>query len=105
MRHYCDKLLEEVDEQQAAALRQAENDVSYREGSLRSMREEVERERRGQDAMLREMRQLALNAEQGGSNHGNGSPVGGMAHSFSNANVAQQGQNSNMKPAPRNSKR
>lgn len=41
MRLYCDKLLEEVDEAQAAALRQAENDVSYREGSLRAMREEV----------------------------------------------------------------
>jgi len=41
VRLYCDKLLEEVDEAQAAALRQAENDVSYREGSLRAMREEV----------------------------------------------------------------
>lgn len=41
MRLYCDKLLEEVDEAQAAALRQAENEVSFREGSLRSMREEV----------------------------------------------------------------
>lgn len=41
VRLYCDKLLEEVDEAQAAALRQAENDVSYREGSLRTMREEV----------------------------------------------------------------
>ena len=41
VRLYCDKLLEEVDEAQAAALRQAENDVSFREGSLRSMREEV----------------------------------------------------------------
>lgn len=41
VRHYCDKLLEEVDEQTAAALRQAEGDVLYREGSLKAMREEV----------------------------------------------------------------
>ena len=41
VRHYCDKLLEEVDEPQAAALRQAEGDVLYREGSLKTMREEV----------------------------------------------------------------
>jgi hypothetical protein len=52
---------------------------------------QVERERSGQDAMLREMRQMALNAEGGG----NGSPVGGIAHSFSNANIAP---NSGAKP-------
>ena len=41
MRHYLDKLLEEVDEAQAGALRAAEGDIAQREGSLKSMRAEV----------------------------------------------------------------
>jgi hypothetical protein len=41
VRHYVDKLLEEVDEAQASALRAAEMDVSRREGSLKAMRAEV----------------------------------------------------------------
>lgn len=51
----------------------------------------MEKERRGQDALLRDMRQLALAAENG---TGNGSPIGGMAHSFSNTNIP----GSNVKP-------
>lgn len=50
---------------------------------------QVEKERRGQDALLRDMRQLAMNAETNSS--GNGSPIGGMAHSFSNANMPGSG--------------
>ena len=103
MKRYLDKLLEEVDEQQANALRGAELDVIYREGSLKTMREEVEKERRGQDALLRDMRQSASNAE-GGNTGGNGSPNGGgIGHSFSNANM-QQVHNSGIKAgAGRNS--
>jgi hypothetical protein len=41
VRHYVDKLLEEVDEAQASALRAAEMDVTRREGSLKAMRAEV----------------------------------------------------------------
>lgn len=41
MRHYIDKLLEEVDEAGAGALRAAEADVTHREGSLKAMRAEV----------------------------------------------------------------
>ena len=41
MRHYVDKLLEEVDEAQASALRAAEQDITNREGSLKAMRSEV----------------------------------------------------------------
>lgn len=52
---------------------------------------QVEKERRGQDALLRDMRQLALAAENG---TGNGSPIWGMAHSFSNTNIP----GSNVKP-------
>jgi hypothetical protein len=41
VRHYIDKLLEEVDEAGAGALRAAEADVTHREGSLKAMRAEV----------------------------------------------------------------
>jgi hypothetical protein len=41
VRHYIDKLLEEVDEAGAGALRAAEAEVTHREGSLKAMRAEV----------------------------------------------------------------
>ena len=41
MRRYFDKLLEEVDEAQAGALRGAELETVHREGALKAMREEV----------------------------------------------------------------
>jgi hypothetical protein len=149
VRHYVDKLLEEVDEAQSSALRAAEMDVTRREGSLKAMRAEVraalfywvrtrgspylfrvlsefrcvnhgcclcdvhglystvcrialtllstscfmmcqvEKERGAQDALLRDMRQMALNAESGQAAGGGaqGSPSGGMAPSYSSANM------------------
>lgn len=68
---YLDKLLEEVDEDQATELRRREREVGHNEASLRMMREEIERERRGQESMLRELKQE--NAAQG------------LSHSASNA--------------------
>ena len=112
-----DKLLEEVDEQQANALRTAEQDVIYREESLKNMREEVEKERRGQDALLREMRIIANNAEisaaagaaanvSSAGNMGNGSPgPSGIGHSFSNTNMQQVYNTGNRSLAGRSSKR
>jgi phage-related minor tail protein len=49
----------------------------------------VEKERGAQDALLRDMRQMALNAESGqvGGGGGAGSPLGGMAPSYSSANM------------------
>jgi len=70
------------------------------------MREEVERERRGQEALLRDMRQMSLNGQQGGGQaaamagdangansplgHGNGGGGGTMLPSGSSASVGLQ---------------
>jgi hypothetical protein len=49
---------------------------------------QVEKERGAQDALLRDMRQMALNAESGQAGGGGaGSPSEGMAPSYSSANM------------------
>ncbi len=62
VRYYVDKLLEEVGESQAEALRRADSEVLRRETSLREIKEEIERERRAQEGLLRELKQATVEA-------------------------------------------
>jgi len=78
---YMDKLLEEVDEPQAAALRAAELDVVAREASLKMMRDDVEKERKGQEVMLKELKLQQQGDEVFTS---------AMQHSNSNAHVVKK---------------
>ena len=56
MQRYIDQLCESVTESQATILRTSESEVSRQEGMLRQVREEIERERRGQEVQLRDLR-------------------------------------------------
>ena len=66
--------------QHAQALRTAEIDVKSREMHLKSLRDDVERERKGQESMLRDMRAMAIQddaASERGGNSGSKSKAKG----------------------------
>ena len=62
--NHMDRLLEGLTEQQATALRHAEDDIRAREKHLKSLRDDVEKERRTQELLLRDMRYAAISAEE-----------------------------------------
>ena len=64
VKEYFDQLLEEVDEREAASLRKINNEIKRREGVINHARDEIDKERRTQDNLLREMRQVASENEQ-----------------------------------------
>lgn len=85
-----DQLLEDVDDVQASALRRAGAEVSHREGSLRGVREEVERERRTQEIMMRDLRQMTLAAAAAANEGGNSNKPSATGYNNNNSNVQQQ---------------
>eukprot|EP01034_Spumella_vulgaris_P026350 gene26350-32919_t len=81
VKRFVDNLLLEVDESHASTYMRAESEANGRETSLKTMRDEIERERKGQESVLRDMRQNAANEGAGGG--------GNMAHSGSAARLQQ----------------
>ena len=59
VRKYMDQVLEEVEETQADNLRRIDNDVIGKETALRMLKEEVEKERKVQEAILRDLKHLS----------------------------------------------
>ncbi|RYH01309.1 hypothetical protein EON65_48485 [archaeon] len=55
-------MLEEVDETQAQSYINTERDVQQREVSMRTVREDIEGERRKQEMQLRELRSMSANS-------------------------------------------
>jgi len=82
-RYYVDKLMEEVAEAQAETLRRADSDILRREASLKEIKDEIERERRAQESLLRELKGAADGGKAtggaGGGGCGGGSGSGGAA--------------------------
>ena len=82
-RYYVDKLTEEVAEAQAETLRRADSDILRREASLKEIKDEIERERRAQESLLRELKGAADGGKAtggaGGGGGGGGSGSGGAA--------------------------
>eukprot|EP00596_Hydrurales_sp_CCMP1899_P010723 CAMPEP_0119049844 /NCGR_PEP_ID=MMETSP1177-20130426/66723_1 /TAXON_ID=2985 /ORGANISM="Ochromonas sp, Strain CCMP1899" /LENGTH=144 /DNA_ID=CAMNT_0007027559 /DNA_START=108 /DNA_END=542 /DNA_ORIENTATION=- len=56
MKEYLDKLTEEVNEDQMCNLKRADSSVMDKEDSLREIREEIERERRAQELLFKELK-------------------------------------------------
>ena len=61
VRKYMDQVLEEVEEIQADSLRRVDNDVINKETALRLLKEEVDKERRIQEGILRDLKQMSIN--------------------------------------------
>jgi len=58
------QLMEELSDQHASALRAAEQEIRSRELHLKNLRDDVERERKQQEVMLRDMRTHAIAAHE-----------------------------------------
>lgn len=69
VKRYMDQLLEEVDDNEASALRRADSEIVHKEASLRNLKDDIEKERRQQEGLLRDMRQFV---DGGGGNSGAG---------------------------------
>jgi hypothetical protein len=89
MKSYIQRLMEGIDEQEANELQTADQDVHYREASMRTLREEIERERRGQEIQLRELKAFVSNQVATGSetNSGAGGGGGGLSHNNSSSKL------------------
>jgi hypothetical protein len=66
LKRYVDQLMEGVDANQAAVWRQAEEEMLQQEQALKQVREDIEKERRSQEAALRDLK-VQVGAESSGN--------------------------------------
>ena len=84
VQQHIGQLMEDLSQQHASALRSAENEIKSREKHLKNLRDDVEKERRQQDAILKDLRVLSVaqhgDADKDNLERGNG---GGLTKSNS----------------------
>eukprot|EP00599_Poterioochromonas_sp_BG-1_P006867 CAMPEP_0173138446 /NCGR_PEP_ID=MMETSP1105-20130129/3694_1 /TAXON_ID=2985 /ORGANISM="Ochromonas sp., Strain BG-1" /LENGTH=93 /DNA_ID=CAMNT_0014051041 /DNA_START=149 /DNA_END=427 /DNA_ORIENTATION=- len=68
VKRYIERLMEGIEESEARELQKADDEVRYRESSMRHLRDEIERERRGQEIQLRELKAYVSGASSSHTN-------------------------------------